>query len=89
MSPKAPEIFYDRESDVLYISTQPGKLGIARESLPGVLWRYGPKDGEIVGVTILDFSHYWTKRLDDLAHDLEEHLDISSRKAKSLLELGS
>ena len=85
MTRNAPTVRYDRDSDVLYISTRPGKHGIARETLPGVLWRYEPEKGYIVGVTILDFSHYWESRRDVLANDLVTHLNISMRKAKSLL----
>ena len=89
MPPKVSEVFYDKDADVLYISTQPGKHGIAKESLPGVLWRYEPEDGDIVGVTIIDFSHYWASRLNDLTCDLVSHLHISSHKARSLLRLDS
>ena len=85
MTRDTPTVFYDRDSDVLYIATQPGEQGIAQESLPGVLWRYEPQHGHIVGVTILDFSRYWDSRRDDLADDLVVHLNISLRKAKSLL----
>ena len=73
--------------DVLYISIQPGRHGIAQESLPGVLWRYEPESGDVVGVTIVDFSGYWMSRLDDLARDLEDHLHIGSHKVQSLLRV--
>ena len=89
MAPEVPRVRYDRESDVLYISTQPGKRGIAEETLPGVLWRYEVAGGNIVGVTILDFSSYWKPRLDELVHDLEKRLRISPHKAKSLLRTNS
>ena len=89
MTRDVPTVRYDTESDVLYISTQPGKRGIARESLPGVLWRYEPEHGDLVGVTVLDFSHYWESRRDDLANDLMIHLNISLREAKSLLPVSS
>ena len=88
MPRKVSEVLYDKDADVLYISTQPGKHGIAKESLPGVLWRYEPKDGDIVGVTIVDFSGYWVSHLEELVHELEDRLHISSRKAKSLLRVG-
>ena len=89
MATEVQTVRYDSDSDVLYISTQPGKRGVAKESLPGVLWRYETEDGEIVGVTILDFSHYWEPRLEHLVRDLENHLQISARKAKSLLQISS
>jgi len=86
MPTKSPDTFYDKDADVLYISTQPGRHGIARESLPGVLWRYNPDDGSIVGVTIIDFSCYWVSRLDDLASDLMNHLPLGPPEASSLLQ---
>lgn len=85
--PDKKDILYDKDSDVLYISTLPGRYGIARESLPGVIWRYQDGSGDIVGVTIMDFSTYWKPRLSELADDLVAHLHISLRKAKSLLQV--
>ena len=79
-------VVYDRDADVLYISTQPGRHGIVQESLPGVLWRHESGSGDIVGVTIMDFVSHWKARMDDLVHDLEGHLRIDSVEAKSLLE---
>ena len=87
MPPDAPVVDYDGNADVLYICTQPGKHGIATESLPGVFWRYGVADDGIVGVTIVDFVGYWDSRLNDLAHDLREHLHISHQQAHSLLRI--
>ena len=81
------QVQYDRKSDVLYISRMPPMEGVVEEGLPGVLWRYSAVDGSIVGVTILDFTHCWTRRLDYLAHDLVNHLNISQHQAKLLLEL--
>ena len=86
---EVPDVLYDEDSDVLYISTRPGKYGVVKESLPGVLWRYEPDDGNIVGVTIVDFSFYWKPRLDALTHDLVDHLDISAGEARSLLQINS
>ena len=89
MAPEVQRVHCDRQSDVLHIPAQPGKHGVAKESLPGVLWRYETEDGEIVGVTILDFSHYWKPRLNELVRDLENHLQISAHKAKSSLRVRS
>ena len=86
---EAPKILYDEDADILYISMQPGAHGIVRESLPGVLWRYQPEGGAVVGVTVVDFSCYWAPRLDDLALDVASRLQISAHKARSLLQRAS
>lgn len=79
-------IDYDRDSDVLYIATRPGREARLKETLPGVLWRYDRDDGNIVGVTIMDYSHYWVPRITDLSRDIGEHLHISRGKARRILE---
>ena len=89
MRAKAQRVVYDRGSDVLYITIRPGEHGIAREGLPGVMWRYGPENGKIVGVTILDFAHYWATHLDELTDDLGCRLNIRQDRAKSLLRIGT
>lgn len=87
MPTKVPRVRYDSDSDVLYISTQPGERGIAEESLPGVLWRYSPESGEIVGVTIVDFAGYWDAHFDDLVEDLEDHLHLGRTEVRTLLDV--
>jgi uncharacterized protein YuzE len=51
-------VTYDRNSDVLYISTPgaPAHRGI--EDNYGMVWRYD-RNGELVGVTIIDFCDQW------------------------------
>ena len=87
MTARVPRVRYDSDADVLYISTQPGERGIAKESLPGVLWRYSPNSGSIVGVTIIKFSGYWDAHIDALIDDLEHHLHIGHGKVKRLLDV--
>jgi uncharacterized protein YuzE len=77
---------YDRASDVLYIATRPGRPAVSKEGLPGVLWRYDAADGEIVGVTIMDFGYYWASRTSELASDIAAHIPVTSRTAKTILE---
>ena len=76
MTSRLPCVVYDSDSDVLYVSAQPGKCGIARESLPGVLWRYEPGTEETVGVTVIDFMSYWRARTSELERGLAKRLQI-------------
>ncbi len=87
MTSRLPRVVYDSDSDVLYVSSRPGKCGIARESMPGVLWRYEPGTEEIVGVTVIDFMGYWRARLNDPERDLAKRLQIGPGEMKSLLSL--
>ena len=77
---------YDKASDVLYIATRPGRPAVSKEGLPGVLWRYDATDGEIVGVTIMDFNYYWTSRIPELASDISAHIQVSPVKARTILD---
>ena len=77
---------YDRASDVLYLGIRPGRQAVSKEGLPGVLWRYDVKDGEVVGVTILDFGYYWGSRISELASDISTHIGMPSAQAKHMLE---
>lgn len=79
-------VSYDREADVLYISTRLGRKAVVRESLPGVLWRYDAESGELVGVTVMDFLYYWAPRMADLSKDLSAHLRLSQARAMSILQ---
>ena len=77
---------YDRASDVLYISTRPNRAAVSEEGLPGVMWRYDASDGGIVGVTIMDFDHYWSSRISELTVDVAAHLSLPQAKARDILE---
>jgi len=85
MSVLEAEKHYDNEGDVLYLTLQPGKPGVAEESLPGVLLRYSPDTRDLVGITILEFVDYWIKHLDVLVLDLDKHLNIGKHKVELLL----
>ncbi len=87
MSVLEAQKMYDDKGDVLYLTLQPGKPGIAEETLPGVLWRYSPDTQDLVGITILEFSDYWMEHLDELVQDLDNRLHIGKRKARALLSL--
>jgi uncharacterized protein YuzE len=80
------EITYDNDSDVLYVTILPTVAASSDEGAPGVLWRHAIGDGRVVGVTILDFDHYWRSRLDELTQDLSRGLSLSKRETRQLLE---
>ena len=86
MSPETPPTAFCKESDVFYITTEPGVWGVCEESLSGVCWKHALDDDRIVGVTILDFESYWKPRHDELVAELDFHLHIGLENAKALLE---
>jgi uncharacterized protein YuzE len=53
---KATQLFYDRESDVLYLSIGDPRPAISREIGDDVLLRVDPDTAEVVGLTILNLS---------------------------------
>jgi uncharacterized protein YuzE len=81
---KSFNVTYDREADVLYISTpdQPAVRGV--EDFDGILWRYDGQ-GKIIGVTVMDFDHHWHETLVLLANRLSEKLEIPSRQVFTVL----
>ncbi|HEC23042.1 MAG TPA: DUF2283 domain-containing protein [Chloroflexi bacterium] len=50
------ELFYDTEGDVLYLSVGKPRRAVSQEMGDDVLLRVDPDTGEIVGLTILNFS---------------------------------
>ncbi len=76
---------YNKEADVLYVATTPGKHAVVQESAPGVLWRIEPDTGEIVGVTIMDRLQYWGPRLNELLLALQDGLSIDEAESRKLL----
>ena len=62
MAPENLKITYDGKSDVLYVTTVPPVAASSDEGPPGILWRYAIDGGRVVGVTILDYDHYWRAR---------------------------
>ena len=58
---------YDSFGDVLYFTTPTNRPALADEDDLGLLWRYAVDGGDLVGVTVLDFSAYWSKHKNDLA----------------------
>jgi uncharacterized protein YuzE len=78
-------VAYDRDADVLYITTpiQPAARGIEDEN--GLVWRYDSK-GNPLGCTIIDFSEYWLpSRAHRLANILAEHLEIPVAQIETVI----
>lgn len=48
---------YDSESDVLYVSIGEPKESVSKVLENGVIVRYKPDTRQVVGLTIIDFSH--------------------------------
>ncbi len=53
---KKAELFYDRESDVLYLSIGKPQRAISREVGDDVLLRVDPQTDDLVGLTIMNLS---------------------------------
>ncbi|MDL1897659.1 DUF2283 domain-containing protein [Anaerolineae bacterium CFX7] len=49
-------MFYDKESDVLYITIGEPQIAISRELENDVLLRVHPETGQVVGMTVLNFT---------------------------------
>lgn len=79
------QVSYDRHADVLYITVKRAPAD-SREDLPGLLWRYSLKDGDLVGLTIMDYASYWQPRLDELIKQLADRFQMSSSSAREVLK---
>ncbi len=49
-------VSYDRDADVLYVSLHGTRPGLGTEVEDGVIARYDPDSGELVGVTVVGLS---------------------------------
>ncbi len=74
-------VTYDAASDVLYLHVRAGIPAISSEGEPGVFWRYSG-DGDIVGVTVIDFETYWGPRIDQLIDDVAQRLRLPRRAVR-------
>ena len=55
--------YYDREADVFYLSQgKPSSRDKSTEAENDVILRLSPKDGKIIGFTILNFTKRLTKK---------------------------
>jgi len=77
-------VTYDRDSDVLYLSTPGAPAARGIEDALGIVWRYD-RDGELIGVTIVDFYDRWYPRWSELSRELAKRFDISEKQAEAML----
>lgn len=77
-------VAYDKGADVLYISARkvPAYRGI--EDAQGVVWRYD-RDGELIGMTIVDFYHHWFGHQPELARKISEGFHVPQRQAQTVI----
>ena len=53
---KMTQMFYDKEGDILYLSVGEPRRAISEEVGDDILLRVDPDNGEVVGLTVLNFS---------------------------------
>ena len=53
---KVMQVFYDRESDVLYLSVGEPRRAISREVGNDVVLRIDPQTNDVVGLTVMNLS---------------------------------
>jgi uncharacterized protein YuzE len=58
------QLFYDDEGDVLYLSIGDPRPAISEELGDDVLLRHDIETGEVVGLTVLNFSSRFSKSKD-------------------------
>jgi uncharacterized protein YuzE len=81
---KSFNVTYDRGSDVLYISSRREAAARGIESPVGIVWRYD-RDGELIGVTIIDYSELWYTRRSELAEQLSKGFEIPIGQVNAIL----
>lgn len=78
-------VMYDRESDVLYITTRREQAARGIEDKNGIVWRYDRR-GELIGATVLDFYDHWFDRRSLLAGEISRHFHIPEPQAIVVLQ---
>lgn len=84
-------VVYDRNSDVLYITTrrgEPAARGV--EDPAGIVWRYDGHN-DLIGATVLDFREHWYQesRKPDLVHQLSCRFHVPPGQSTALVESGA
>lgn len=78
-------VAYDRDSDVLYITARKAPAHRGIEDAQGIVWRYD-REGELIGVTIVDFYDRWHLQRPELARKLSSGFHIPERQAEIVLD---
>lgn len=81
-------VLYDRDSDVLYISTRqvPAIRGI--EDAQGIVWRYDSA-GDLIGATVVDYYDQWSTKKHELMQKIATKFDIPEKVAEAALNHAS
>ena len=78
-------VAYDRDSDVLYISSRRAPAARGVEDAQGIVWRYD-NSGELIGITVVDFYDRWYLHQSELARQISEGFHIAKRQAEKVIE---
>lgn len=68
------DVAYDKNADVLYISTKLTGPSYTSAGENGIVWSHQIADGRLVSMTVLDFNTHWQNRLAYLTEQLTEQL---------------
>lgn len=77
-------VTYDKGSDVLYISARKAPAHRGIEDAQGIVWRYD-SDGELIGITVVDFYDRWYSHQPELARKISEGFHIPERQAETVI----
>ncbi len=72
------DVAYDKNADVLYVSTKLTGPSYTSEDENGIVWSHQISDGRLVSMTVLDFNAQWQNRLAQLTEQLNEQLHAPS-----------
>jgi hypothetical protein len=67
------------------VSARPGAPARSEEEKPGLVWRYDPESGDLIGVTIIDFGTFWRRRRTELVEDFASRFQMSTEEARRTL----
>lgn len=79
------EVKYSKDSDVLYLTRGRAAPARSREGEPGLVWRYDAGTGDLVGLTVVDFSRYWRPRRSWLIEQIADKFKISTAEARAIV----
>jgi uncharacterized protein YuzE len=80
------KVIYDKNADVLYITTLHAAAERGIEDEKGLVWRYD-RHGHALGCTIMDFAEYWyPERRRQLACELSRNLEIPATQIERVLD---
>ena len=79
---------YDESGDVLYIIKGDARRARNIEEEAGLILRFDRETRDPVGVTIIDFKHYWLPRRKHLLQRLANWFNVSRDEADRILKSG-